>query len=54
MNFFLDENFPKMSTDILISQGHQVFDIRATKSEGSSDKKNFDLAQEKRAIFSNY
>ncbi len=51
MNFFLDENFPKPVTQILISKGHQVFDMRSTEFEGSGDTKIFELAQEKGAIF---
>ena len=50
MNFFLDENFPKPAADVLISRGHQVFDIRSTEFEGSSDSTIFQLAQEKEAI----
>ena len=51
MRFFLDENFPMSATEILETDGHQVFDIRNTEFEGSDDQLIFELAQRKKAIF---
>lgn len=46
MRFFLDENFPKTVSKLLIDNGHDVFDIR-----GSSDVAIFKIAQNMEAIF---
>ena len=51
MKFFLDENFPKLIVQILEDRGHQVFDIRSSKFEGSNDTDIFKMAQERGAIF---
>jgi predicted nuclease of predicted toxin-antitoxin system len=51
MTFFLDENFPKAATALLVSLGHTVLDIRGTGDEGAEDPEIFALAQEKRAVF---
>jgi len=37
MRFFLDENFPKSAVALLMSHGHDVFDIRGTADEGAED-----------------
>ena len=51
MKFFLDENFPKISKEILESENHIVYDVRGTGNEGLSDNKIFHLAKKKEAIF---
>ncbi len=51
MKFFLDENFPKSSENILKELGHEIVDIRGTSEEGMSDLNIFKLAQEKEAVF---
>lgn len=51
MRFFLDENFPKTVSKLLIENGHYVFDIRGTSDEGAEDVDIFQMAQEKKAIF---
>ena len=43
MNFFLDENFPKIAGKILEAEGHAVFDIRGTEKEGISDIDIFNM-----------
>lgn len=51
MNFFLDENFPKMAAIFLADRQHKVFDIRSTENEGADDDAIFEMAQEKSAVF---
>lgn len=51
MNFFLDENFPRKSIEILNGKGFQVFDIRGTEFEGEDDGNIFERAQKKEAVF---
>lgn len=51
MNFFLDENFPRSATEILIKSGHSVFDIRGTGEEGMCDADIFNKAQQEHAVF---
>lgn len=51
MKFFLDENFPNSVGRFMEGLGHEVFDIRSTEHEGSDDKKIFEFAQAKEAIF---
>ncbi|MGD8778362.1 MAG: DUF5615 family PIN-like protein [Ignavibacteria bacterium] len=51
MKFFLDENFPKSSIDLLVKSGNEIIDIRGTEHEGLDDASIFDLAQKNSAIF---
>ena len=51
MNYFLDENFPKIATRILEEKGHYVYDIRGTKNEGLDDPDIFKICIEKKALF---
>ncbi len=51
MNFFIDENIPKICTDFLLSKGHSVIDIRGTNYEGTRDGAIFKMAQNEKAIF---
>ncbi|MGE5679816.1 MAG: DUF5615 family PIN-like protein [Bacillota bacterium] len=51
MKFFLDENFPKSSGNLLLELGHEAFDIRGTEHEGADDEMIFTFAQQKEAIF---
>ena len=51
MNFFLDENFPKIATQLLAQRGHRVFDLRGTELEGCDDHQIFECAQAKEAVF---
>ena len=37
MNFFLDENFPKVAINYLKDLGYNVIDIRSTENEGLDD-----------------
>ncbi len=50
MRFFLDENFPKIATKLLIKNGHDVFDIRGTSDEGAEDVDIFQMAQKEKAV----
>lgn len=51
MRSFLDENFPKAVTGLLVSLGHEVDDIRGTDREGSADVTIFQMAQMRSAAF---
>jgi len=51
VKFFLDENFPKSAYDMLVSRGHEVFDIRGTEHEGADDADIFTMAQNRSAVF---
>lgn len=51
MNFFLDENFPKIAGKILEAEGHAVFDIRGTEKEGISDIDIFNISKNSSAVF---
>ncbi|HOO13890.1 MAG TPA: DUF5615 family PIN-like protein [Candidatus Marinimicrobia bacterium] len=51
MIFFLDENFPKAVTSILIKEGHKVIDLRGTDQEGLEDEELFKIVQKNKAIF---
>ena len=51
MIFFLDENFPKAATPILIKEGHKIVDIRGTDQEGLEDEELFKIVQKNKAIF---
>ena len=51
MNFFLDENFPKIAVNYLKDSGHNVIDIRSTDNEGLDDYSIFKLCQSYSAIF---
>ena len=51
MRFFLDENFPRTASSVLLDHGHEVVDIRGTKNEGADDAVIFDMAQEQQAVF---
>jgi predicted nuclease of predicted toxin-antitoxin system len=51
MRFFLDENFPKTATKLLVQHGHETFDIRGTNKEGASDADLFLIAQKLQAVF---
>ncbi len=51
MRFFLDENFPKAAMSLLVSEGHEVYDVRGTPNEGMTDDQIFSMAQKRRAVF---
>jgi len=51
MKFFLDENIPKSVSEFLTRHHHEALDIRGTSDEGADDRRIFDLAQKKKAIF---
>lgn len=51
MRFFLDENFPKSAHAFLGANGHEVFDVRGTPSEGADDALILAMAQAQEAVF---
>ncbi|HNZ27528.1 MAG TPA: DUF5615 family PIN-like protein [Spirochaetota bacterium] len=51
MIYFLDENFPKKSSDLLKARGNQIIDVRGTDKEGLSDVDLFYIAKHSKSIF---
>jgi len=51
VKFFIDENIPKICSELLKNKGFEVIDIRGTKDEGISDKDIFNLSQINKSIF---
>lgn len=51
MVFFLDENFPRRASSILVENGNKAIDIRGTELEGIDDVEIFKIAQKYKAVF---
>lgn len=46
MTFFLDENFPRSATPLLVKLGHLVVDARDVAAPGTDDRSLFAMAQD--------
>jgi predicted nuclease of predicted toxin-antitoxin system len=51
MRFYLDENFPLLASEHLRSLGHEVFRALEFHPPGTADRKLFEDAQHRGAIF---
>ena len=51
MNFFLDENFPRLAVTLLQAAGHQAAHALDSFPPGTADEKLFAHAQQHYAIF---
>jgi len=51
VKILVDENIPKMTVQVLRSEGHDVRDIRRTEFEGSNDEILWKMAQREERLF---